>query len=100
MEFRQGIGRASIHDDAPVRGYTRDSTPRRLRKPAEIAIKGRSNSNTVPQSGSLLDDIPPTLFIRAMFKAANAVQIRVSIDEIEPDRCLVLPVHWNLQHLL
>ncbi|AIC29526.1 hypothetical protein IE4771_PA00020 (plasmid) [Rhizobium etli bv. mimosae str. IE4771] len=56
----------------------------------------------MPQSGSLLDDIPPTLFIRAMFKAANAVQIRVSIDEIEPDvwRCLVLPVHWNLQHLL
>ncbi len=36
-----------------------------------------------------------------MFKAANAVQIRVSIDETEPDvwRRLVLPVHWNLEHL-
>jgi hypothetical protein len=36
-----------------------------------------------------------------MFKAANAVQVRVSIDEIKPDiwRCLVLPVHWNLEHL-
>ena len=48
-----------------------------------------------------LDDLPPTLFIRAMFKAANAVQIRVSIDEIEPDvwRRLVLPVYWNLEQL-
>ncbi|RDL48911.1 hypothetical protein BLJAPNOD_04258 [Ensifer sp. M14] len=36
-----------------------------------------------------------------MFKAANAVQIRVSIDEIQPDvwRRLVLPVHWNLEQL-
>jgi hypothetical protein len=36
-----------------------------------------------------------------MFKAADAVQIRVSIDEIEPNvwRRLVLPVHWNLEHL-
>ena len=35
-----------------------------------------------------------------MFEA-NAVQVRVSIDEIEPDvwRRLVLPVHWNLEHL-
>lgn len=41
------------------------------------------------------DDPPPTLFTRLMFKAANAVQIRVSIDEIEPGvwRRLVLPVH-------
>jgi hypothetical protein len=48
-----------------------------------------------------LDDIRPTLFIRTMFKAANAVQIRVTIDEIEPGiwRHLVLPVHWNLEHL-
>lgn len=37
-----------------------------------------------------------------MFRVANAVQIRVSIDEIEPDawRRLVLPAHWNLEHLL
>ncbi len=36
-----------------------------------------------------------------MFKSANAVQIRVSIDEIQPDiwRRLILPVHWNLEHL-
>ena len=36
-----------------------------------------------------------------MFKAANAVQIRVSIDEIEPEvwRRLVLPGDWNLEHL-
>ncbi|NSZ60037.1 plasmid pRiA4b ORF-3 family protein (plasmid) [Agrobacterium tumefaciens] len=36
-----------------------------------------------------------------MFKAANAVQIRVTIDAIEPGiwRRLVLPVHWNLEHL-
>jgi hypothetical protein len=52
-------------------------------------------------SSDLLDDLLPTLFIPAMFKPANAVQIRVSIDEIEPDvwRRLVLPVHWNLEHL-
>lgn len=32
---------------------------------------------------------------------ANAVQVKVSIDEIEPNvwRRLVLPVHWNLEHL-
>ncbi|EHS52817.1 plasmid pRiA4b ORF-3 family protein, partial [Rhizobium sp. PDO1-076] len=48
-----------------------------------------------------LDDPPPTLFIWGMFKAPNAVQIRVSIDEIQPDvwRRLVLPVHWNLEQL-
>ncbi|WP_260694317.1 plasmid pRiA4b ORF-3 family protein [Rhizobium leguminosarum] len=36
-----------------------------------------------------------------MFKAANAAQVRVSIDEIQPNvwRRLVLPVHWNLEHL-
>ena len=36
-----------------------------------------------------------------MFKAPNAVQIKLSIDDIEPDvwRHLVLPVHWNLEHL-
>lgn len=36
-----------------------------------------------------------------MFKSANAVQIRVSIDEIQPDvwRRLILPIHWNLEHL-
>jgi hypothetical protein len=61
----------------------------------------RSSSNTVSQLSGLLDDRPPTLFIRAMFKPANAVQVRVSIDEIQPDvwRRLVLPVHWNLEHL-
>lgn len=30
IEFRPHIGRASIHGDAPVSGYTRDSKPRRL----------------------------------------------------------------------
>jgi hypothetical protein len=52
-------------------------------------------------SSDLLDDHLPTLFIRAMFKPADAVQIKVSIDEIQPEvwRRLVLPVHWNLQHL-
>jgi hypothetical protein len=41
------------------------------------------------------------LFIEAMFTAANATQIKVSINEIEPCiwRRLVLPVHWNLEHL-
>ncbi|NSZ66086.1 plasmid pRiA4b ORF-3 family protein (plasmid) [Agrobacterium tumefaciens] len=36
-----------------------------------------------------------------MFKPANAVQNRVSIDEIQPEvwRRLVLPIRWNLQHL-
>lgn len=36
-----------------------------------------------------------------MFKPANAVQIKVSIDEIQPQvwRRLVLPIHWNLEHL-
>jgi hypothetical protein len=36
-----------------------------------------------------------------MFKTANAVQIKISIDEIQPDvwRRLVLPVYWNLEHL-
>lgn len=48
-----------------------------------------------------LDDRPPSIFIRTMFKAANAVQIKVSLDEVTPDvwRRLVLPVHWNLEHL-
>lgn len=41
------------------------------------------------------------MFILAMFKAANAVQIRVSIDEIVPDvwRRLVPPIYWNLKTL-
>ncbi|UXN57813.1 plasmid pRiA4b ORF-3 family protein [Phyllobacterium zundukense] len=36
-----------------------------------------------------------------MFKALNALQIRVSLDEIEPAiwRRLVLPSHWNLEQL-
>ncbi|WP_458574664.1 plasmid pRiA4b ORF-3 family protein [Rhizobium sp. PDO1-076] len=52
------------------------------------------------RASACLDDPSPTLFTRPMFKAANAVQIRVSIDHIEPGiwRRLVLPVHWNLEH--
>jgi hypothetical protein len=48
-----------------------------------------------------LDDLLPALFILAMFKAANAAQIKVSINEIEPCiwRRLVLLVHWNLVYL-
>ena len=63
--------------------------------------EGRSSSNIVSQLSGLLDDCRLTLFIRAMFKPANAVQVRVSIDEIQPEvwRRLVLPVHWNLEHL-
>ena len=36
-----------------------------------------------------------------MFKAINAVQIHVLLDEIEPTiwRRLVLPAHWNLEQL-
>ncbi|GGB12893.1 hypothetical protein GCM10011491_45840 [Brucella endophytica] len=36
-----------------------------------------------------------------MFKASNAVQIHISLDEIEPEvwRRLVLPSDWNLEHL-
>jgi len=36
-----------------------------------------------------------------MFKAPSAAQIRVSIDEINPEvwRRLILPVHWNLEQL-
>lgn len=36
-----------------------------------------------------------------MFKAINAVQIHVSLDEIEPEiwRRLVLPSQWNLEQL-
>ncbi len=36
-----------------------------------------------------------------MFKTINAVQIHVSLDEIEPEvwRRLVLPVHWNLEQV-
>jgi hypothetical protein len=52
-------------------------------------------------SSGLLDELLPTLFIPAMFKPSNAVQIKVSIDEIEPEvwRRLVLPINSNLQHL-
>lgn len=41
------------------------------------------------------------LFHSVMFKAANAVQMKISIDEIEPGiwRRLVLPAYWNLEHL-
>ena len=37
----------------------------------------------------------------SMFTRPNAVQIRVSLDEIEPEvwRCLVVPLHWNLEQL-
>lgn len=36
-----------------------------------------------------------------MFKSTNAVQLRVSIDDIEPDiwRRLILPSSWNLEQL-
>lgn len=36
-----------------------------------------------------------------MFTAFNAVQLRVSLDEIEPEiwRRLVLPSDWNLEQL-
>lgn len=65
----------------------------------QVAV--RSEPIQTITSSDLLDDLLPTLFIPAMFKPSNAVQIRVSIDEIEPDvwRRLVLPVHWNLEHL-
>lgn len=65
----------------------------------QVAVRSEP-IQTITSSG-LLDDILPTLFIPAMFKPSNAVQIRVSIDEIELDvwRRLVLPVHWNLEHL-
>lgn len=48
-----------------------------------------------------LDPFPFLLFIRGMFKPVNAVQIRVSLDEIEPDvwRRLVLPSRWSLEEL-
>ncbi|MDQ0323935.1 hypothetical protein QO002_006142 [Pararhizobium capsulatum DSM 1112] len=48
-----------------------------------------------------LDDPPATLFTRPMYKAAKTLQIRVSIDEIEPGvwRRLILRVDWNLEHL-
>jgi hypothetical protein len=41
-----------------------------------------------------LDGRPLTLFIWPMFKTANAVQIKVSLDEISPGvwRRLILPV--------
>jgi hypothetical protein len=52
----------------------------------------RANALTIP---------PATLFTRPMFNGAKTLQMRVSIDEIEPGvwRRLVLPVHWNLEHL-
>jgi hypothetical protein len=36
-----------------------------------------------------------------MFEAAKAVQMKISIDEIEPGiwRRLVIPTYWNLEHL-
>lgn len=59
--------------------------------------------NTTPVCGTSdrLDDLSSVVFIQEMIKAANAVQIKVSIDEIEPGvwRRLVLPVYWNLEHL-
>lgn len=48
-----------------------------------------------------LDPFQFILFTCGMFKAVNAVQIHVSLDEIEPEvwRRLVLPSHWNLEQL-
>ena len=61
----------------------------------------RSEPTQTITSSALLDELLPTLFIPAMFKPSNAVQIKVSIDGIEPEvwRRLVLPIDWNLQHL-
>jgi len=44
IEFRQNFGRASIHGDVPVRGYTRDSKLRRLHKPTASPAKGRTST--------------------------------------------------------
>ncbi|MET4690690.1 hypothetical protein ABIA13_005198 [Sinorhizobium fredii] len=48
-----------------------------------------------------LDPRRSMLFTCGMFKAINAVQIHVSLDEIEPAvwRRLILPSHWNLEQL-
>ena len=48
-----------------------------------------------------LDRSRSLLFIQAMVTTFNAVQIRVCLDEIEPDvwRRLVLPSQWNLEQL-
>ena len=48
-----------------------------------------------------LDPLLVILFTYDMFKAINAVQIQVSLDEIEPTvwRRLVLPSNWNLEQL-
>lgn len=39
--------------------------------------------------------------VLAMFSAPNAVRLRISIDGIQPAiwRRLVIPAHWNLEHL-
>ncbi|MBB2694807.1 MULTISPECIES: plasmid pRiA4b ORF-3 family protein [Rhizobium] len=64
-------------------------------------VAARSVPIPAISSSDLLDDLLATLFIPVMFKPANAVQIKVSIDEIQPQvwRRLVLPIDWNLQHL-
>lgn len=65
----------------------------------QVAVRSESIQSTT--SSGLLDDLLQTLLILAMFKTANAVQVKVAIDEIQPQvwRRLVLPNHWNLQHL-
>ncbi len=39
--------------------------------------------------------------VASMFEPFNAIQIRVSIDDIEPPvwRRLIVPIHWNLEQL-
>lgn len=65
----------------------------------QVAVRSEPIQSTT--SCGLLDDLLQTLLTLAMFKPANAVQVKVSIDEIQPQvwRRLVLPNHWNLQHL-
>jgi hypothetical protein len=81
-----------IHGNVPVLAYARDSVHGRLHK-RQMVVRDKPILH--------IDGLPATVFIRGMFKAANAVQIRVSIDELDPEvwRQLVLPVHWNLEHL-
>lgn len=52
-------------------------------------------------AGAVLDRDNSTRSIAIMFQRPNAVQIRISLCEIEPDiwRRLVVPLDWNLEQL-
>jgi len=81
--------RSGTMNFADIRVPQRHRAPKGATNERPEDLTGRTHdAEKIPScvASDRLDDPPATLFIRAMFKTANAVQIRVSIDKIAREK--------------